>query len=135
MTRAETVARRSLRTVRPMALRDKLAGRAAPYLEPGEQIRYVFQAQEGASPWLVGALFQKYRIVAVTDRAIVVLGIPWMRSKPSRVVARLPRNTEIGKMSGVFGKTRITGKKMYVHRRFHKDVAAADAEIVPIGAR
>ena len=118
-----------------MALRDKLAGRAAPYLEPGEQIRYVFQAQEGASPWLIGALFQKYRIVAVTDRAIVVLGIPWMRSKPNRVVARLPRNTEIGKMSGVFGKTRITGKKMYVHRRFHKDVAAADAEIVPAGAR
>jgi hypothetical protein len=118
-----------------MTLRDKLAQRAAPYLEPGEQIRYVFQAQQGPSPWLVGAIFQRYRIVCVTDRAIVVLSIPRMRSKPDGVVARLPRATEIGRMSGVFGKTRITGKKMYVHRRFHKDVAAADAEIVPAAAR
>jgi|RhiMetStandDraft_4_1073278.scaffolds.fasta_scaffold313261_2 hypothetical protein len=118
-----------------MALRDKLAQRAAPYLEPGEQVRYVFQAQQGPSPWLLGALFQKFRIVCVTDRAIVVLSIPKMKAKPDGVIARLPRATEIGRMKGVFGKTYITGKKMYVHRRFHKDVAAADAELAPAVAR
>jgi hypothetical protein len=34
-----------------MALRDKLAQWAAPFLEPGEQIQSMFVAQSGASPY------------------------------------------------------------------------------------
>ena len=42
-----------------MSLRDKLAKRARPYLEPGEQIQAVFMAQSGVSPywgWPLGLL-------------------------------------------------------------------------------
>ena len=42
-----------------MSLRDKLAQRARPYLEPGEHIQAVFMAQSGVSPYwnqLIGVL-------------------------------------------------------------------------------
>jgi Protein of unknown function (DUF2510) len=122
-----------------MGIRDRLAGRAAPFLEPDEQLRYVFMGQEGPSPWLVGitwlsVFFYRYRIICVTDRAIVVLGCPKLRSKPSHVLMRLPRHTFIGPLSGsIYGKTMLTGKTMYVHRIYHKDVAAADAEVATGG--
>jgi hypothetical protein len=43
-----------------VSLQDKLAQRAQPYLEPGEQIQAVFMAQSGVSPhwaWLFGLIF------------------------------------------------------------------------------
>jgi len=116
-----------------MGIRDRLAGRAAPFLEPNEQVRQVFMAQEGPSPYLLflsvwSTLFFKYRVVCVTDRAIVVLGCPKFRSKPNAVLMRLPRQTFIGPLEGkLWAKTTFTGKAMYIHRMYHKDVAAADA--------
>lgn len=59
-----------------MALRDKLADRAQPYLEPGEQVRHVFMGQTGPSAWfaalsyLIVLIAGKYFIFVVTDRAI-----------------------------------------------------------------
>lgn len=122
-----------------MGIRDRLAGRAAPFIEPNEQVRQVFMAQEGPSPYLLflsvwSTLFFKYRVVCVTDRAIVVLGCPKFRSKPNGVLMRLPRQTFIGPLEGkLWGKTMFTGKAMYVHRMYHKDVAAADAAVAQGG--
>ncbi len=81
-----------------MALRDKLAQRAVPFLEPGEQIQAIFTAQSGASPywavlstWIV-LLTRGYVTVVVTDRAIVVLRNGWLTStRPQGLLARLPR--------------------------------------------
>jgi serine/threonine protein kinase len=36
-----------------MKLRDKLAARARPFLEPGEEVRYVSLARQGPSPWFI----------------------------------------------------------------------------------
>jgi len=118
-----------------MGIRERLAGSAAPLLEPNEQVRHVFLAQEGASPYLVflsvwSTFFFKYRVVCVTDRAIVVMACTRTRRTPTEVLMRLPRQTLIGPLeSKLWAKTMVTGRVMYIHRGFHKDVAAADAEV------
>ena len=119
-----------------MALRDKLAERTQPYLEPGEQVRHVFMGQTGPSPWfaalswLIILFAGQYFIFAVTDRAILVMNAgKFVTSKPKGLEARLPRATQLGPVSGLWGETHALGKRVWVHKRFHKDIAAADAEL------
>jgi hypothetical protein len=116
-----------------MALRDKLATRVTPMLEPGEELQQVFLAQGGVSPWignsfgLIGlAMLVKRRIIAVTDRAIVVLEANFNGTSPTKVLARVPRGTRIGDVKGVWAKVALADQKLYVHKRFHSDVRAAD---------
>ena len=45
-----------------MSLRSKLADRARPYLEPGEQIQAVFMAQSGLSPYRGFLIFLPFAI-------------------------------------------------------------------------
>lgn len=118
-----------------MALRDKLTERAQPYLEPGEVVRHVFLGQTGPNPafalitYLI-MFYSKYWIVVVTDRAILVLQAGKLgSSKPKALSQRLPRSTQIGPLSGLWSDTMAFGQKMWIHRRYHKDVAAADAEL------
>ena len=125
-----------------VALRDKLARRSVPYLEPGEQIQAVFLAQSGPSPYFILLAFiiiligARYAVVVVTDRAIVVFraGV-FTPSFPKRVVARLPRGTWLGDPSGLWGKIQLD-RRYWVHKRFHKDVRAANqmlAAMYPAG--
>ena len=82
----------------------------------------------------MAGLFYKYRVVCVTDRAIVVLGCPKFRAKPNQVLMRLPRQTFIGPLEGgLWSKTMITGRPMYIHRIYKKDVTAADAAVAQGG--
>ena len=115
-----------------MALREKLAERVQPLLEPGEQIRHVFMAQGGISPWVGGLLSilgTQHYVVAVTDRAIVLINSGKVATtKLGDVDSRLPLH-QIGPVKGIWAKTNTLGKKLYIHRRFHKDVEAADAEV------
>jgi hypothetical protein len=115
-----------------MALRDKLARRAAPYLEPGEQIQAVFLAQSGPSPYwillsvLIVIFAAGYSIVVVTDRAIVVLRAGRMLPTfPKRVHLRGPRTVWFAQPQGLWGKVQLD-RRYWVHKRFHKDVAAAN---------
>jgi hypothetical protein len=118
-----------------MALRDKLAQWAAPFLEPGEQIQSIFLAQSGASPywrflssWIV-VLTAGYATVVVTDRSVVVLrNGRLMGNRPKSVLARLPRQP-LDDPSGLWGKLNLNGTRYWVHLRFHKDVKAANAAI------
>lgn len=123
-----------------MALRDKLAERAQPYLEPGEQVRHVFMGQTGPSPWFAALswwivlISGKYFIFVVTDRAILVLlASKWVPSKPKAIEARLPRTTPLGPMKGIWAETHALGQRVWVNKRFHKDVEAADAELAAMG--
>lgn len=115
-----------------MALRDKLRERVQPHLEPGEQVQAVFLGQTGPSPYfgfLTNVVFfwSKYRVIAVTDRRIVVLGAGALSpSKPKALVTTLPRTTALGPLSGLWAKMDLAGEKTYVHKRFHKDVEEAD---------
>jgi hypothetical protein len=116
-----------------MALRDKLRERVQPLLEPGEQIQQVFMAQTASPYWVLLSywvlIFKNgYRVVAVTDRNIVTMkGGAFMPSSPKSVVSRSPR-TPIGPLTGkLWGTATIGGEKMWVNKRFHRDVAEADA--------
>ncbi|MDX6286083.1 MAG: hypothetical protein QOG53_1568 [Frankiales bacterium] len=119
-----------------MALRDKLAARVQPFLKPEERVVNVFLTQQGLSPYLmflstVFIFWFKFRIVAVTHSRIVVFtASAWRPAKPRAVFGTLPRETRFGLTSGgLWAKIDLEGQKFYVHKRFQKDVRAADAAI------
>ena len=124
-----------------MAIREKLQQRTAPFLEAGEEGRQVFMAQSGPSPffalisyWVVLVAGQ-YVIGVVTDQTIVVLKASKLRpSVPKSVLLRLPRTTPLGPVSGLWGKIELGGARYWVHKRFHKDIEAADAELAAKGS-
>jgi len=102
-------------------------------LAPGERVEEVFLAQSGPNPNLVylsyfSFFFSSYRVIAVTDRAIVVCGATrWRPSVPMVVVERLARSTQLGPLSGaLWSQVRLPGKRTWVHRRFYDVVLAAD---------
>jgi hypothetical protein len=116
----------------PISLRDKIAENSQQFLQPGEQVQAVIGGQTLSGWW--GALtylvffFNKYRAIVATDRRILVLHCgKWRMGSPKSVVRELPRNTKIGPATGLWYKSESLGEKMYIHKRFHKDVAAADA--------
>lgn len=118
-----------------MALRDNLRAEAQPYLQHGEHVQAVFLAQTGPSPYLanlvgiIGALLfrPKRYIVVSTDRAHIVLtASPWSPAKATGIGGRLPRNTEVGPLSGVWATSSLIAERTRIHKRFHKDVAEAD---------
>ncbi|WP_326558816.1 hypothetical protein [Micromonospora sp. NBC_01796] len=120
-----------------MALSDKLGPRVAPFLEPGEIPRHTFLAQGGLNPWIAnsfGAIgliaLAKRRIVAVTDHAIVVLETNLNGTKPTKVLARHPRHSQLGPVKGIWPKISVGHEKLYVHWRFHKQVRAADGDLL-----
>jgi len=119
-----------------MALRDAMRESAAQYLRPGEPIQAVFGAQT-ASPLLAGLTgvfvflnLNRYRILAVTPTRIVVLDAGKTSMKQARgVVTELPRSTRMGPGTGVWQQIPAGGEKLRVHRRFYKDLDAADAAL------
>jgi hypothetical protein len=70
----------------------------------------------------------KYAIIAVTDRRILVFkASPLATTRPKELLGTFPRETRFGPTSGVFGKIDLGGTRYYVHKRFRKDLEAADA--------
>lgn len=72
----------------------KRAEAMAPYLEPGEEVRESFLAQTPVPPWVflliapyVFIFFQKYRMVAATDRSLYVMHNSFLRSYKFEKVA------------------------------------------------
>jgi hypothetical protein len=118
-----------------MALRDKLAERVRPMLEPGEQVQEVFITQTGPSPYwavLTYLIFfaVKRRIIVVTDRAIVIVRAgTFMGTTAKEVIGRLPRATRLGPVSGLWAKITINGERNWVHKRFHGDINRADSAV------
>src|ERR1700722_15801756 len=121
-----------------MAVRDVMRTSAAQFVEPGETIEQVFGAQT-ASPLtapligsLIALIINRYRIVAVTDRRILVLDAgKWSQRKARAVVSELPRATRLGPTSGLWFKIDTPAGKIHVRRYFYKDVNAADTAIAP----
>ena len=119
-----------------MALRDKLAERVQPLLEPGEQVQEVALSQTGPSPYLAIITYLiffavKRRIIVATDRAIVVVRAGALTGTSAKeVLVRLPRATRIGPLSGLWAKAEVNGEKQWIHKRFHGDIARADSVAV-----
>jgi hypothetical protein len=122
-----------------MALRDSMRESAAAYLRPGEPIQAVIGAQT-ASQWLAGLTgifvflsFNRYRILAVTPNRILVLDAGKTSMKTARgVVTELPRSTRLGPPSGLWHRIPAGGETLRVHRRFFKDIEAADAALATV---
>jgi hypothetical protein len=122
-----------------MALRDAMRESAAQYLPPGEPIQAVIGAQT-ASPLLAGLTgvfvflsLNRYRILAVTPNRIVVLDAGKTSMKKARgVVMELPRSTRLGPPSGVWHQIPAGREKLRVHRRFYKDIQAADSPVAAV---
>jgi hypothetical protein len=117
-----------------MAIRDSMRASAAQYLQPGEPVEAVIGAQT-ASQWvaaLTGVFvflgLNRYRILAVTPTRIVVLDAGKTSMKTARgVVMELPRATRLGPGSGIWHRIPAGSETLRVHRRFFKDIDAADA--------
>jgi len=117
-----------------MALRDSMRSSAAQFLQPGEQIQAVIGAQT-ASQWLAGLTgifvflgLNRYRIIAVTADRIVVLDAGKTSMKTARgVVMELPRSTRLGPGTGMWHQIPAGDETLRVHRRFFKDLEAADS--------
>jgi hypothetical protein len=107
---------------------------AAPYLRPGEPAQAVFGAQT-ASQWLApltGFVFfrfvNSYRIVVVTPERVVVLDAGKSSMKKARgVITELPRSARLGPGSGTWHVIPAGPERLRVHRRFYKDLQAADS--------
>ncbi|RPF30086.1 hypothetical protein EDD96_6645 [Streptomyces sp. Ag109_G2-6] len=121
-----------------MSSRTDLVERSAPFLPEGSEIRQVFICQAAPSfayfliTYLTGLtmFWIKYRCVAVTQSAIYVLESSKLSggAKPRSLVATLPRHTQLGPVSGRWGRLNLLGERHWVHKRFHEEVAAADRE-------
>jgi hypothetical protein len=116
-----------------MSLRDSMRDSAAQYLGPGEPIQAVIGAQT-ASQYLAAITgvfvflsFNHYRILAVTPTRIVVLDAGKTSLKKARgVLTELPRSTRLGPATGLWHKIPVGQETLRVHRRFFKDIEAAD---------
>ncbi len=118
-----------------MAIRDTLRANAEHLLEPGETLQAVFPAQT-TSQWFALVSFwiiiakDAYRVVVVTDRRILVCMSGRFRVTPVKEVVReLPRTTRIGPASGLWYRCGSLGERLYINKRFHKDIDAADAAL------
>ena len=122
-----------------MALRDSMRASAAQFLQPGEPVQAVIGAQT-ASPLLAALTgvfvflgFNHYRILAVTPTRILVLDAGKTSMKKARgVVTELPRSTRLGPASGVWHQIPASGETLRVHRRFFKDIEAADKAVAAV---
>ncbi len=92
------------------------------------------RAQTGPSPWL-GVLtylfffFVKYVLIVATDRRVLVVksGM-WSQAGAKEILATFPRETRVGPVQGtVWGRIELGGTRYWVHRRFFRDVEAADS--------
>jgi hypothetical protein len=116
-----------------MAIRDKMRANAAHVLQPGEAVESVFAAQTTSqlfalvSYWII-ILSDAYRVIVVTDRRILVCKSGRFRMTPVKEILReVPRYVQIGPPSGLWYKTEALGERMYIGKRFHKDIKNADA--------
>ena len=115
-------------------IRDKIRENSHKFLEPGEHIQEVFAAQTlsgwwSALTWLIMLFMSPYRVVAATDRRILVLESgKFQIGNPKKIIRSLPRTTRIGTPKGLWWKCESLGEKLYVAKRFHKDVEAMDAK-------
>lgn len=111
--------------------------RALPFLPAGSEVRQAFIAQAAPNffyfivTYLTGFMSRnEYRCVVVTPEAIYVLdGSKWSGgAKPQAVAGQMARNIRLGPVSGRWAEVRLLGKRHWVHKRFHEQIAAADRE-------
>lgn len=118
--------------------RKDLVERSLPLLPPDSEIRQAFIAQAAPSfaffviTYLTGLtmLWIKYRCVVVTRDAIYVLDSSKLSggAKPQSLAGTMPRLSRLGPVRGRWAQVHLLGERHWVHKRFHHQIAAADAD-------
>ena len=137
--------------------REVVIEKSAPFLEPDEVVAHVVKALEGPPRWLAIVLalvigfgisiviqipfwgfplfalvytsaYQRCVILA-TDEALLLLGAGRYHFTPKKVLARLDLETRIGPVKGLFLRTEVDGRRLYLTPRTVQEAAAADAEL------
>jgi len=118
-----------------MAIRDTMRANATHLLKPGEAVQAIFVAQTTSqwfaliSYWII-VVRNAYRVVVVTDQRIMVCRSGRFRMTPvNEVLREFPRDTRIGPANGLWFRCDALGERLYIAKRFHKDIAAADAAV------
>jgi hypothetical protein len=122
----------------PVATVNELSERAMPLLPPGGLVRHAFICQTAPNfaffvvNWATGLTMPwiTYRCVVITEDAIYVMNGPKLSggAKPTSIVGVLPRDTQLGPVSGRWGELTLLGERYWVKRRFQSEVTAADEE-------
>jgi hypothetical protein len=115
-----------------MAIREKLRAKVVPLLEPGEEVQAVIPAQTTSayfaliSYWII-VFKNSYRVLVATDRRILVCKAGRMfMTTVKGIDYSLPRATRIGPGTGLWHRFDTPQGKLYVNRRFFKDIETAD---------
>lgn len=121
-----------------MKVHDSMRESVAVFLHPGETIQAIFAAMaysvlKAAVTDELGMRGNQYRIFAVTSDRILILDAGDLTFKRAKgIVAELPRSTRLGPPTGLLWHLiPVQGEKLRVHRRFFKDIEAADAVCSP----
>jgi hypothetical protein len=73
------------------------------------------------------------RLILATDEGVVVMaggrGPRFFSFMPTAVLDRLPLETAIGPLKGLWLETTLNGRRMFIVARSAKDVMAADADL------
>ena len=121
-----------------MGPRADLAKRSASFLPDDSEIRHIFICQAAPNfgfflvTYVTGLtmFWIKYRCVAVTRDAIYVLESSKLSggARPQSLAGTIPRETQLGPVSGRWAKIDLQGERHWVHKRFHDQIESADRE-------
>lgn len=108
-------------------------------LIPGERVLAAATGQTGVYPllwWMPYGefltMFNKRRVVAVTDRSITVLAAGrWATTHPRRVLYAVPRTSQIGPFAKRWAHLQIGEERIWISRRAYRVLEAALAAPVP----
>ncbi len=141
----------------PINTREVILEKVQPLLEPDEVVAHVVKAVEGPPRWVALLLalivgigvsililvpflgfplfvlvymgaYQR-RLILATDQALVLVGCGRFRFTPKKILSRLDIETPIGPLTGIFLRTELDGRRLYITPRTVQEVAAADADI------
>jgi hypothetical protein len=120
-----------------MGALDRLKTNATSLLEPRERMQAAIWAQTLNPYWVpitpLRVLFgpsNPYRVIVATDRRLLLYaGNRWRVGAIRELMSELPRRTRIGPAGGVWHRTDVFGERLYIQRRWHREVQAADAAL------
>ena len=116
-----------------MAIRDKLRTNAQKHLKQGETIQQVMAAQStsplmAALSYWIAIIKNSARVIVVTDQRIfVTMSGRLSATQVKDIVNEALRSTKLGTPKGLWHKCETLGETLYIHKRFFKDIQAADA--------
>jgi hypothetical protein len=86
----------------------------------GDRLGLFSWAVGGLVAWLIIGATTSRRLVLRTDTALVILAYNRFAGfRPSRLVARLPEDTPIPMLTGLWAPVVLNGEKLWINKRWH----------------